>query len=120
MSQIVRKKGKLKLIPKLEGETLEQQCKRVIEYNRGSNIDNYDDCYNSYEEQLLDEFCMHYHSYNGNLYELRYNVLLYENDVVESKLNKNGSINFDVMYCNDKTCLSKMLNRILRYYRWVE
>ena len=114
MSQTIRQKGKLKLIPKLEGETLEQQCKRVIEYNLNSNINNYEDYYNSYEEQLLDEFYNSYYSYHGNLYELEYEDLDCSYDFAEGNLNEDGSIDFHVMYYNGGASLSEILDEVMK------
>ncbi len=67
MSEVVRYKGKLRLVEKLNNETLEQQCKRILEENdKDIALDSYD----SYEEMFYNKFDKEYVIVENNIYHV--------------------------------------------------
>ena len=94
MSETVYYKGTLTPVEKLEGETLEQQCKRLLD-NR--ELPSWCD---SYQEILRDEFYQKYVVYNGILYDVDKENIDPESSVFKASVNDNGTINFEVRYYN--------------------
>lgn len=111
MSESVVEIGKLKLVEKLENETLEEQCKRILE----SKFENYklDDYYDNYEEALRDKFYDDYYVFNGNLYNLEYKTIESYCEIAEGKIQSDGSIDFITAYYNGGACLSEMLDEVM-------
>ncbi len=93
MSEMVHYKGKLHKIEKVNNETLEEQCKRVLD------IDELPKYYNTYEEKLLCE-SEEYITYNGALYSATKENIDLDSDIFLSSEDKNGIINFEVKYYN--------------------
>ena len=94
MSETEHYKGTLTKVKRLENESLEEQCKRLLEY-RGL-LD-----YDSYEEMLLDEFYKEYYVYNGILYSIHKESINSDGDIFNADEGENGVINFEVRYYND-------------------
>jgi len=86
-------KGTLTKVERLENESLEDQCKRLLEY-RG--LFDYD----SYEEMLLDEFYEEYYVYNDMLYSAHKKFIYTDDDIFNANEEENGVINFEVRYWN--------------------
>ncbi len=97
MSEVVRYKGKLKLVEKLNNETLEQQCKRILEENdKDITLDFYD----SYEEMFYDEFYKEYVIVENNIYHVESINNVYDNDIFLVHENNDGTFDYDVCYYN--------------------
>lgn len=97
MSEQVYKTGKLKLIEKKPYETLEEQCKRILEeHNKDTELDFYD----SYVEMFNDEFYYEYIILDDNIYKV---IELNDSDcdnIYELHDNKDGTMNFVLSYYN--------------------
>ena len=103
MSKTVHYKGKLKLIEKFpnETETIEEQCKRILEED---NID-ISSCafyFDNYEEILLlyDQLYNKYVIANGNLYKVLSKQEIEEYEMFNINDNKDGAYDYEVMYYN--------------------
>lgn len=110
MSESVIEKGNLKLIKKLDSESLEEQCKRILN-NRINNCEL--DYYESYKQALLSEFYYNYYIYNNDLYNLNYSSSDAYEDIAEGEIKEDGSINFLVSYYNGGACLHEMLHIVM-------
>lgn len=94
MSDTVHYKGVLKPVEKLGGETLEEQCRRVLS---GKELPSY---FDSYQEYLLDMNYMQMTIQDGILYAVeRENVDPYT-DIFNAQRQENGEIAFEVRYYN--------------------
>ncbi|MFD0587686.1 hypothetical protein ACFQZE_06700 [Paenibacillus sp. GCM10027627] len=95
MSETVYYRGILKECKKIDHETLEGQCRRLLEYK---GLPSY---YDSYQELLLDEY---YHKYiirNGLIYTVERQELDVDQDIFSACINEDGeSIDFEVKYYN--------------------
>ena len=110
MSETVIEKGKLTLIERLNNETLEEQCKRIL----NNKIDDFDlGWYKTYKEALLDEFYNDYYVHEDILYELDYYDLGFCEDIAEGEVKGDSSIDFLVSYHNGGTCLNEMLDVVM-------
>lgn len=116
MSEVIRYKGKLIKINKLNGEDLEKQCKRIIECKRalkGLNpLFRLRSCYDSYEDYLLSYYYEEFYINNGTLYRIEKKEVFIDSDIYQGYENKSGDIEFEVMYHNGCCCLSDALNNI--------
>lgn len=97
MSEQVYETGKIKLVEKKPNETLEEQCKRILEeHNKDTELDFYD----SYIEMFSDEFYYEYIILDNNIYKIiKLNGLDYDN-IYELHDNKDGTMNFVLSYYN--------------------
>jgi len=110
MSEVVYYKGILKPVDFLVGETLEERCKRII-----GDVE-LEDCYDSYQEKLMDDFD-YYESYvihNDILYSVEKNRLDPEQSFFMSKRNDNGTVNFEVRYYNGGTSFDEAIEYALK------
>ena len=99
--------GKIKLIEKLENETLEQQCKRVLVMKQ---LDNY---YDSYEEAIMDcndKYIIH----NNNVYEVIEDREQEDCDIFEANSNADGTISYTISYYNGGCCFNEAIGRSLK------
>lgn len=100
MSETVRQTGKIVELDRISPtETLEEQCKRVLE-SRGKHGE-LESFYESYEEKLYNEYYEEYVVHSDTLYKVK--DMSETDDYVEFfKLKKiNGSdFEFDLMYYN--------------------
>lgn len=110
MSDVVMKKGKLNLIDRLENETLENQCLRIL---NEFDID-IEDYYESPMEQLKGELSDEFYVYNDNLYSLYYKSIDTSYEIAEGDIREDGSIEFLTMYYSGGTCLSEMLDEVMK------
>lgn len=98
MSETVRYTGKLKLIENLSNETLEDQCRRILEEHNYFELNGYCD---SWEEMLDDELYGQYVIYNDKVYEVvEKNYKDIGEDIFESYQNEDKTISYEVMYYN--------------------
>ena len=107
MSEMKAYRGKLVLVDKVGNETLEEQCKRLL------NVEKMEDYYISYAEQLCDT--KPYVTYKDELYKI---LEKKELDPYDSRfngsVNEDGSIDFDVNYYNGGCSLSDALYYVLK------
>lgn len=106
MSEVVHYKGKLEYLNKLPNETLEEQCKRILE-NNGLNDVAF--TYFNYSETLLDYFYNEYVIYNENVYKVISQEYVYSDDVFIVKNNGDTTYDYEVMYYNGYCGLSEAL-----------
>jgi len=105
MSETIHYKGTLTKVERLENESLEEQCKRLL------NGKELDDCYDTYKEMLLNEFYKQYYLYNDILYLVN-KIELY-GDVFNASNGKNGEINFEIVYYNGGCSFNDAIERAL-------
>lgn len=98
MSETVHYKGTLKMCIKNYGESLEDQCKRILENEKNKIFDGY---YSSYKEMLLDEFYQEYIEYDNILYLVveKKNVEP-DGDIFMMSEHSDRTISFEVRYYN--------------------
>lgn len=94
MSETVHYKGILKEVKRYEGETLEEQCKRLME---NKDLPSY---YDTYEEYLLDENYRKITIQNGIVYRVEKEEVDPYSDIFNARMNENGEIEFEVRYYN--------------------
>lgn len=97
MSEQVYASGKLKLIEKKPYETLEEQCRRILEeYDKDTELDFYD----SYVEMFNDEFYYEYVILDDNIYKVVELCDVDLEDIYYLHDNKDGEMNFILNYYN--------------------
>ena len=101
--------GKLKLLPKLKGESLGAQCKRIC--NEKLNVCDLGIFNDSWQERLSEfDFVI----YNGYLYEVierkDYGVC----DIFDISSNKDGTYNFSLSYYNGGCSFSEAIERAFK------
>jgi hypothetical protein len=104
MSRVVNYVGTLEKINKLENETLEEQCKRLL-----NNVE-LEEFYDTYEEMFEDTVDDEYVICNGEIYKVEKEEL----DSNSSKFSisvKNKKINFDVLYYNGGCCFKEAIEK---------
>jgi len=94
MSEMEHYSGILREIPKLENETLEEQCKRLLD------VDEIDIHYESYKEMFEDKNYGEYVIYNDLVYEITSRKADPYDDIFVANKNSDGSISFEVQYYN--------------------
>ena len=111
MSATVHYKGKLKLIEKVDNETLEEQCKRLI---ASHNFTKSNASYYSWEEMLCDELYDKYVVCNNRVYEiLEKQYINYYDDISIAYENEDGTISYEVKYYNGGCCFSEAIEYAL-------
>jgi len=93
MSETVHYKGKLQEIIKLGNETLEEQCKIILNKEL-------DDNFMSYQEYLLDEYYQKYIVHDGILYSVEKQNVEQDQDIFNISYSGCCSFNFEVKYYN--------------------
>jgi hypothetical protein len=99
--------GKIELIKKLENETLEEQCKRML--NVGDELESY---YDSWEDAFKDCYEGDYIVHNSNIYKVLEDKTCYE-DMFEAKENSDGTISYLVSYHNGGCGFSEAIRESL-------
>jgi len=94
MSEMEHYSGILREIPKLENETLEEQCKRLLD------VDEIEIYYESYKEMYEDKYYGECVIYNNLVYEINSRKADPYDDIFIANKNSDGSINFEVQYYN--------------------
>lgn len=96
MSRVEHHIGVLKPLPLLDGETLEEQCKRLLE------LEELPKYASSYEEHMLDVgvYEKDILLQDGKLYKIDSKELSEDEDVIKAKQLPNGDIEFEVRYYN--------------------
>jgi len=110
MSKKVHYKGVLKPIKKLEGETLEDQCRRL------SNITELPSYYESYEEYLRYESDRKMIIHKGVVYQAEVEIVDQDGDIFRAHINNNNEIEYEVRYynggCGFNEAIEEAINRI--------
>ena len=97
MSEEVHYKGKIKLVPKLENEDLEQQCYRIL---KDSGIDELPSYCDTWVEMMMDEMYDEYVIHDTNLYEILFKKDVNQSDVFNAYELPDGTIGYEVAYYN--------------------
>ena len=109
MSQQETRIGKVRLVEKLEDETLEEQCKRLL-----NDIPLNKWC-DTYKEMIYD-----YDNYaicNGNIYEIIKNKDYCGEDIFIANKNKDGTISFTLNYYNGGCGFCEALEKAIKNMR---
>lgn len=111
MSEIVHYTGKIQYVEKLQNETLEEQCKRILSEHNHNDLYNY---YDSWVEMLCDELYGEYIVAYGKIYKiLDKNPKDTDGDIFNAHYNRDGTIDYDVMYYNCGCSLNEAIERAL-------
>lgn len=95
MSETVHYRGTMRAVEKLDNESTESQCKRLL---CNKELPSY---YDSYQEMLLDEFYEEFVICNDVLYSvLKTEEIDPDENMFIASVNENGDINFEVKYYN--------------------
>lgn len=103
MSETVYYKGKLKEVKRFDGESIEEQCKRLL---HGETLHSYMD---SYQEMLQDEYYQQYVVYDDILYSVEKESLDPDEEIFNAIENEDGSINFEIKYYNGGFSFNKAI-----------
>ena len=95
MSDTVHYKGKLFIIGKEKGETIDQQCKRICKYHGFTDMGKYN---NSWEELVLDKLYDEYYVDDESIYKIKKEEISTEDEVFESTVIDNKSVSFEIKY----------------------
>lgn len=106
--------GKLKLLEKLNGETLEDQCKRVYCERFNPDDEALELCKDNFQQQLMDEGWETFVIYNGNLYEAISKKDLNSCDMFNISKAEDGTYDFSLSYYNGGCCFSEAIERAFR------
>lgn len=111
MSETVRYTGKIKLLERINNETLEEQCERIAEENHCREFIGY---YDNWQEVIMYELVDKYVIHNDKVYEVleQKDVDIYES-VFKGLKNKDRTINYDVMYYNGGCSFDEAIGRVL-------
>lgn len=118
MSDMVHYKGKIALIGKLQNETLEEQCKRILIDEHGiTEIPEYCD---SWEETMRDEMYGVYVIVDNNIYKIlsksavdvEYHAVAFDNE--------DGTISYDVSYYDGGCSFDEVIEDALSYKKGFE
>lgn len=109
MSRMEHYKGKLEYVNKLPNETLEEQCKRVMEED-GRNIDLSWWRYDTVEELMRGEYHYEYIIYNDNIFRVTTcNEIIGSESIYVINNNNDGTYNYEVMYYNGGESFSEAI-----------
>ncbi len=99
MSDIEAKKGKIRLVPTLGAETMEELCERIAKENDYENDYQNDSCYDTYLEYFTDE-ADKFIVVDGSLYELVQVTDFDYNQMIEAYPQDDGTIDFITVWYN--------------------
>jgi hypothetical protein len=109
MSETVHYRGVLKRLERVAEETLEEQCKRLLD---GKDLPDY---FDSYAEFIVDEKYHEITIQNGSVYRVEKEDVDPDGDIFKSTINENGDIEFEVRYynggCGFEEALEEAMNR---------
>lgn len=98
--------GKLKLIPKLPNETLEDQCKRVF-CERFRQVDK--PFWDSWQEDLEEVGYRKFVIHQDDIYEVIQMKDLDDLDIFNMSKNNDGTFDFTLSYYNGGCCFSEAI-----------
>lgn len=108
MSEVVHYEGKIQLIAKFPNETLEEQCKRILNNFGHMEIHSYCD---SWADMIYEELYDQYIIIDDDLYCVVSQNEYSENDVYNISDNKDGTYNYEVMYYNGGCSFTDAISR---------
>lgn len=115
MSKTVRYKGTLTLIPKLDNETLEDQCKKIHDKSEGSvKLESY---YYGYADWLQSNLDDYYIIYKDDLYKVQKEEMDAEFDIFNLNKLDNDKYGFDVMYYNGGCSFNEAIEESFKNYK---
>jgi len=104
MSEVVYYKGTLKMCIKNYNETLEEQCKRLMNRELDANY------YDSYKLMLLDEYYDKYIIHDDIIYSIvEKKTLDPDGSIFNISENTDGTVNFEVRYYNGGTSFDETI-----------
>jgi len=106
-------KGTLTKVERLENESLEEQCKKLLEEKMLQEV-ILPDYYDSYAEMLLDEFYNEYYVYNDMLYSMCRESIDSDGDIFNANEEENETINFEVRYYNGGCGFNEAIERAVK------
>ena len=110
MSQTETIRGKIRLVKRADGESLNVACLRVIvAADKNTDLPDY---YEDYVEYLRTEIDTHF-VYKDELYEITEEEDLSDDDIFEANKNPDGTINFIVQYYNGSCGFHEAIQRSL-------
>jgi len=92
MSETVHYTGLLTKVERINGETLEQQCKRIM-----GNID-LPPCFDSYLEMIAYRRYQKYYVHNNELYSVQLHKIEKEDELFISNYNGRMTYDFEIRY----------------------
>lgn len=107
MSEMEHCRGTLKLVEKLRGESLEEQCQRLLNNKERPSY------YDSYQEMLRDEFYKEYIICNDAVYSIDSQEIDPYEDIFIAYKDENGAINFEVQFYNGGCSLNEAIETAL-------
>lgn len=111
MSETVRYTGKIKLLERINNETLEEQCERIAEENNCREFIGY---YDNWQEVIMYELYDKYVVHNDKVYEVLEQEYAYTYmGIFKGFKNKDRTINYDVMYYNGGCSFDEAIGRVL-------
>jgi len=105
MSETENHKGKLRIVPLLDGESLEEQCERICILNSCRFDQRY---HNTWVDCLIDEAYSEFIIVNNILFEI-YDHKRFDDYSFEVTEDPDGTYSFVGSFYNGGTCLSEML-----------
>lgn len=108
MSEINHYKGTLKKVNRFTGETLEEQCKRLLEDKKLLPY------YNFYSGMLVVDLNYQYIVHDGILYEVDKKELGMDTDICIANRNLNGNIDFEVRFYNGSSSFGDAIEEALK------
>lgn len=108
MSETVHYKGVLKKVEKFEGESLEEQCKRLL---RNKDLPSYHD---SYKEYLIDQYYHEMTIQNDIVYRIEKEEVDPDGDIFKANMNDNGEIEFEVRYYNGGCGFNEAIEKAIK------
>lgn len=123
MSEMVRYTGTLIPVEKLDNESLEMLCRRIL-MNEGYLLLKAP--YSSWEEMLSEKFYDKYIIANDTVYEIMKKIQLdADDDIYEASANPDGTITYDVQFYNGGCSFEEAVAMVIDdietdYCKWAE
>jgi len=108
MSETVHYKGILRKVEKIEGENLEDQCKRLL---GNKELPSY---YDNYKEYLLEECYRTMIIHDNEVYHVEREEVDPHSDMFNAALKENGEISFEVRYYNGGCSFNEAIEEAIK------
>jgi len=109
MSETVHYKGTLKEVVRLNNETLNDQCKRIL------NNEKLESYFESYDEKLLNDCYEEYTIHDNILYSVEKQDIENDGEIFNISKNGNGTFDFEVRYYNGGCCFDEAISYAFKY-----
>lgn len=111
MSEMMHYTGKLQLVENNLNETLEEQCKRILEEHNYHELERYS---NSWSEMLYDKLYEQYIIANEKLYKvIENNYIDIDENIFIAHENTDKTIDYEVVYYNSGCSFSDAVKEAL-------